>query len=147
VRRSSAATRDYSCRSCLSRQSDFEALELVELEDFEELWELEELEAFELDSLLVLLDSLDSFDSFAPLSEPLLESFDVLPSDDPDELEPFVEDDDERESVMYQPLPLKTMPTGWMTLRSAPPHCSQVVRGESEKLWRFSITSLQLVQE
>ena len=62
--------------------------------------------------MLVLLDALDSFDSFAPLSEPLLESFDVLLSDDPEELEPFVEDDDERESVMYQPLPLKTMPTG-----------------------------------
>jgi hypothetical protein len=52
----------------------------------------------------------------------------------------------ERESVMYQPLPLNTMPTGWMTLRSAPPHCSHVVRGESEKLWRFSMTSLHAVQ-
>ena len=55
-------------------------------------------------------------------------------------------DDDERESVMYQPLPLNTMPTGWMTLRSAPPHCSHVVSGASEKLCRFSRTSLQLVQ-
>ena len=55
-------------------------------------------------------------------------------------------DDDERESVMYQPLPLNTMPTGWMTLRNAPPHCSQVVRGGSEKLWRFSTTSLHAVQ-
>lgn len=52
----------------------------------------------------------------------------------------------ERESVMYQPLPLNTMPTGWMILRNAPPHCSHVVSGASEKLWRFSITSLQLVQ-
>jgi hypothetical protein len=59
---------------------------------------------------------------------------------------PEAEADEARESVMYQPLPLKTMPTGWMTLRSAPPHCSQVVRGGSEKLWRFSITSLQAVQ-
>jgi hypothetical protein len=33
-----------------------------------------------------------------------------------------------------------------MTLRSAPPHCSHVVSGASEKLWRFSITSLQAVQ-
>ena len=54
--------------------------------------------------------------------------------------------DDLRESVMYQPLPLKTMPTGWMTLRRLPPHCSQVVSGASEKLCRFSRTSLQLVQ-
>ena len=55
-------------------------------------------------------------------------------------------DVDERESVMYQPLPLKTMPTGWMTLRRVPPHCSHVVSGGSEKLCRFSITSLQAVQ-
>jgi hypothetical protein len=71
------------------------------------------------------------------------------PSDeDPDPLEPFLDDDDddERESVMYQPLPLKTMPTGWMILRKVPPHCSQVVNGGSEKLWRFSIMSLQAVQ-
>lgn len=53
---------------------------------------------------------------------------------------------DLRESVMYQPLPLKTIPTGWITLRRAPPHCSQVVKGGSEKLWRFSTTSLQAVQ-
>ena len=54
--------------------------------------------------------------------------------------------EDERESVMYQPLPLKTIPTGWNTLRRLPPHWSQVVRGGSEKLWRFSTTSLQEVQ-
>jgi hypothetical protein len=53
---------------------------------------------------------------------------------------------DERESVMYQPLPLKTIPTGWMILRRVPPHCSHVVSGGSEKLWRFSMTSLQAVQ-
>jgi hypothetical protein len=59
---------------------------------------------------------------------------------------PFAEvEDDDRESVMYQPLPLNTMPTGWMTLRKAPPHCSQVVNGGSEKLWRFSIISSQAV--
>jgi hypothetical protein len=61
-------------------------------------------------------------------------------------LRPLLEDEDERESVMYQPLPLKTMPTGWMTLRKAPPHCSQVVSGGSEKLCRFSMRSLQAVQ-
>jgi hypothetical protein len=59
---------------------------------------------------------------------------------------PLADELDERESVMYQPLPLKTMPTGWMILRSVPPHCSQVVSGGSEKLWRFSMTSLQAVQ-
>jgi hypothetical protein len=47
------------------------------------------------------------------------ESFDVPPSDDFEvesdslALRPFAAtDDDDRESVMYQPLPLKTMPTG-----------------------------------
>jgi hypothetical protein len=59
---------------------------------------------------------------------------------------PLADEVDERESVIYQPLPLKTMPTGWMTLRNEPPHCSHVVSGGSEKLWRFSITSLQAVQ-
>ena len=54
--------------------------------------------------------------------------------------------DAERESVTYHPLPLKTMPTGWNTLRRLPPHCSHVVRGASEKLWRLSIRSLQEVQ-
>jgi hypothetical protein len=104
--------------------------------------ELDDEDVVELDSLVALVET---FESLEPLLEPLSESFEVLVSDDPEV--PFAEDVEERESVMYQPLPLKTMPTGWMTLRSAPPHCSQVVRGESEKLWRFSITSLQLVQE
>jgi hypothetical protein len=64
----------------------------------------------ELESLVVLVDSL-----VPPLES--LESFEVLlPSpeedDDDDALEPLADDDEERESVMYQPLPLKTMPTG-----------------------------------
>ena len=46
----------------------------------------------------------------------VLDSDDVdLDSPSPDELvllRPLLDDDDERESVMYQPLPLKTMPTG-----------------------------------
>ena len=63
-----------------------------------------------------------------------------------DDGRPLADEVDERESVMYQPLPLNTMPTGWMTLRNAPPHCSHVVRGGSEKLWRFSMTSLHAVQ-
>jgi hypothetical protein len=33
-----------------------------------------------------------------------------------------------------------------MTLRSVPPHCSQVVKRGSVKLWRFSMMSLQAVQ-
>jgi hypothetical protein len=82
------------------------------------------------------------FESVDPALEPALSPLvdDVLGEADV-ELEL-----DERESVMYQPLPLNTMPTGWMILRSAPPHCSHVVSGGSEKLWRFSTTSLQAVQ-
>jgi hypothetical protein len=60
----------------------------------------------------------------------VLDDFDG--SDSPDAPRPFTDDeDDDRESVMYQPLPLNTMPTGWMTLRNAPPHCAQVVKGGS----------------
>ena len=47
---------------------------------------------------------LDSEDFEAPESPSL--ALDALPLE-----RPFA-DDDERESVMYQPLPLKTMPTG-----------------------------------
>jgi len=66
--------------------------------------------------------------------------------DDSDELAPLFDELAARESVLYQPLPLNTMPTGWMILRSVPPHCSQVVNGGSVKLWRVSTTSLQEVQ-
>jgi hypothetical protein len=69
-----------------------------------------ELDAVELDSLLVL-DAPLSDEPFEPLSDepfvPPSEAFDEPVSD-----EPFAEDVDERESVMYQPLPLKTIPTG-----------------------------------
>jgi len=62
----------------------------------------------ELESLLVELESLlvelESFDASLPL--PL--SFEDEELDD----EPLAEDFDARESVTYQPLPLKTMPTG-----------------------------------
>jgi hypothetical protein len=82
-----------------------------------------------------------SFDvELAPLS------FDSDVVDEDALVGPFADELEARESVMYQPLPLKTMPTGWMTLRRVPPHCSHVVNGGSEKLWRFSITSLQAVQ-
>ena len=93
-----------------------------------------EPEALSLDEPLSLVELPESED-FVPES----------PSLD-DDVRPLADADEERESVMYQPLPLKTMPTGWITLRSAPPHCSHVVSGGSEKLWRFSIKSLQAVQ-
>jgi len=90
------------------RQSDFEELEpepeLV-LEDEEP--ELEELE-----------DEVPSEDDFEPSDggfEPSDDDFelDSPPSlDDDDPVRPLAEADDERESVMYQPLPLKTIPTG-----------------------------------
>ena len=98
----------------------------------------------------MLFDS-EPFDSEpVELVEPFDSDSDFSRSDFSLELEallrPFVEaEDDERESVMYQPLPLNTMPTGWMTLRSAPPQRSQVLNGGSEKLWRFSMTSSQAV--
>jgi len=115
-------------------EDDFDASE--DFEEDDELSELEELPAgVELGVLLPSDD--DDDDSLAPDSlEP--DSFEVLG--------PLAEDVDDRESLMYQPLPLKTMPTGWMTLRRVPPHCSQVVRGASVKLCRFSMTSLQAVQ-
>jgi hypothetical protein len=113
---------------------DEEAVEVeVEVEEVEEVEEVavEEVVDAELES------DVDDFVS-------LVDSF--FDEDSADEDAPFADpEDDDRESVMYQPLPLKTMPTGWMTLRNAPPHCSQVVSGGSEKLWRFSIMSSQAV--
>lgn len=112
-------------------------------EDDEDAEELEpslfdpalELSLFEPESVLAAVEPESDFDSdFVEDTESLLEP-----------PRPFAELDDERESVMYQPLPLKTMPTGWITLRSAPPHCSHVLSGGSEKLWRFSVTSSQAV--
>ncbi len=41
-------------------------------------------------------------------------------------------DDPERESVLYQPEPLKTIPAGWKIRRIFAPHAGQVVRGVSE---------------
>jgi hypothetical protein len=103
----------------------------------------EEDEEVVVDELEVLEE--ESVELLLPLSLlGLLELESLSPEDEL--LRPLAEADDARESVMYQPLPLNTMPTGWITLRSAPPHCSQVVRGGSEKLWRFSMRSLQAVQ-
>jgi hypothetical protein len=110
-------------------QSDF-----VDEESEDEDEELED------DEVVLVLDA-------PSLAAPESEDFDSPSEDDDDEVvRPFAEAVEDRESVIYQPLPLNTMPTGWMTLRSAPPHCSQVVRGGSEKLWRFSMRSLQAVQ-
>lgn len=43
-----------------------------------------------------------------------------------------------RLSVMYQPEPLKTMPTGWKTRRTAPAQDGQVRSGSSLKDWNCS---------
>jgi len=103
-----------------------------------------ELDSFELlDSFAGVL-SLALPDSLAPPDSFVDESF--VGDVESDVLGPLVEAFDERESVTYQPLPLNTMPTGWMILRSVPPHSSQVVSGGSVKLWRFSMWLLQVVQ-
>jgi hypothetical protein len=81
-----------------------------------------------------VLESFEPLESFGLDSFGLDESDDSDEDEDDDELAPLDDVVDDRESVMYQPLPLKTMPTGWMILRSVPPHCSHVVRRGSEKL-------------
>jgi hypothetical protein len=43
-----------------------------------------------------------------------------------------------RLSVIYQPEPLKTMPTGWNTRRTAPAHLGHVRSGSSLKDWNCS---------
>ena len=91
--------------------------------------------AFEPDSLAdATFASFESFESFVDESESL------------DELAPLLDDDFDRESVTYHPLPLNTMPTGWMFLRNVPPHFAQMVSGGSVKLWRVSTWSLHAVQ-
>jgi hypothetical protein len=70
------------------------------------------------------------------------EAVDVEVDEDEDE-----EDDSlgvDRESVMYQPEPLKTIPTGCSTFCSGPPQASWVVRGASEKV---CFTSKRLLQD
>jgi hypothetical protein len=91
-----------------------------------------------------LFSDVDDVDSL--FDSPLLdvELLSLLPRDS--ELSLTVDVLDFRESVTYQPEPLKTMPTGWMTLRKLPPHASHTVSGASEKLCRFSIIALQDVQ-
>jgi hypothetical protein len=88
--------------------------------------ELEDESEDELEALLD--DALLRSESFAAPSF-------VFDAASPEVLELLAPDEfEDRESVMYQPLPLKTMPTGWMILRNVPPHWSQVVSGGSEKL-------------
>jgi hypothetical protein len=91
--------------------------------------DVDEVDSLELDELFAspLLDEDELLSLLARDSEPSL-TVDVL---------------DLRESFTYQPEPLKTMPTGWMILRKAPPQASHVVSGASEKLCRFSIIALQ----
>jgi hypothetical protein len=43
-----------------------------------------------------------------------------------------------RLSVMYQPEPLKIIPTGWMTRRQGPPQLGQTCTGSSVTFWRRS---------
>jgi hypothetical protein len=45
---------------------------------------------------------------------------------------------DLRLSVIYQPEPLKTMPTGWKTRRNAPVHDEHIRSGSSLKDWNCS---------
>jgi hypothetical protein len=116
--------------------------ESFEPESFEPEF-LDELESFDPESALPP----ESFEpaSLAPESlEP--DSLELDESDELDAPEPLADELEARESVLYQPLPLNTIPTGWMILRSVPPHCSHVVSGGSVKLCRFSTTSLQDVQ-
>jgi hypothetical protein len=84
-----------------------EALDSLDEDDEEELEP-------PLDSFDAELDSLDDEpDSLADEPESLdeePESFVAAPS--LDALVPLVADEDDRESVMYHPLPLNTMPTG-----------------------------------
>jgi len=67
--------------------------------------------------LVLVLESLESLLAVLDASFALpADSFEaVLPSDAEVDVEPFDDDEleeDERESVIYQPLPLNTMPTG-----------------------------------
>ena len=53
---------------------------------------------------------------------------------------------DFRLSVIYQPEPLKTMPTGWKTRRTALAHAGQVRSGSSLKDWNCSNCAPQVSQ-
>jgi hypothetical protein len=70
-------------------------------------------------------DSEESFDSFDSLeSDPLVWRFAEL-----------------RLSVRWKPEPLNTMPTGWSTLASLPPHPACFFSGSSENDCHSSISS------
>ena len=66
------------------------------------------------------------------------ESEESLPSDEPFECERLAAF---RLSVRWKPEPLKTMPTGWSTLESLPPHPGCFFSGSSEKDCHASISS------
>ena len=81
--------------------------ESFEPESFEELDSFEELESFEEPESFDEPESLES-ESFEPESfEP-----DSLESEELDAPEPLFDALEARESVLYQPLPLNTIPTG-----------------------------------
>src|SRR6185436_14675714 len=54
---------------------------------------------------------------------------------------------DLRLSVIYQPEPLKTMPTGWKTRRTAPAQAGHVRSGSSLKDWNCSNCAPHASQE
>ena len=71
-----------------------------------------DVDELELDSL-PLLDAGELLpESFAPEPPLELSPFEVDEPASEDDVEPLADLVEDRESVMYQPLPLKTMPTG-----------------------------------
>jgi hypothetical protein len=62
----------------------------------------------------------------------------LLVESDDDELEPESDDPLLRESLMYQPVPLNTMPGACMTRLMTPPQDGQTVNGSSENFWNCS---------
>jgi hypothetical protein len=75
---------------------------------------------------------------FSDLPEESEESDESLPSDEPSEWERLTA---LRLSVRWKPEPLNTMPTGWRTLDSLPPHPGCFFNGSSEKDCHSSISS------
>jgi hypothetical protein len=87
------------------------------------------VEALALLLLVSLVDSLLLLDSLLPAESPLV-GFSVFV---PVSSLPTVALLDFRLSVIYQPEPLKTMPTGWKTRRTALAHEGQARSGSSLK--------------
>jgi hypothetical protein len=96
---------DFAVETVLDVVDSFEEPESLEPESFEELDSFEPDSFEELESLVT--ESFEELESFEP---------DSLESDESDELppapEPLAAELETRESVLYQPLPLNTIPTG-----------------------------------